>query len=67
MLEILLALFRQYPGLADRSSKMLYKMEDFVGGRGRDKEVIRSRKAGWLLLGYFPLEDGRGLSGTSPH
>lgn len=61
---ILLALFKIYDlGNLQKSSKELYKMKDFYKKKGEGMKSYgrQKKKVGWLLEGYFPLGDGRGL------
>lgn len=51
---------------AQRSSKELYKMKDFIGEREQDKEDTLVRI--WLVMArWLPLKNGIGLSGRLPH
>lgn len=38
-------------------------MKDFIGRRVQEQGSYTGKKTGWLVHGYFPLEDGRGLLG----
>ena len=51
--------------LADRKELQgAVQNESLLQARGsRKKEVLLDKKADWLLQGYSPLGDGRGLSG----
>ena len=44
----------------ERNSEELYKMKDFYRQQGVG---TMQKKAAWLLQSYFPLGDGKGLSG----
>lgn len=59
---------RQHPvWQVERSSKELYKMNDFYRWREQEQGSYTKQNVSWLLQSYSLLKDGRGLSGSLHH
>ena len=43
------------------------KSKDFIGRREQEQEIYRRHKSRLVVEGYFPLGDGRDLSGRLPN